>query len=273
MSNLSAMTHSVKTSKRRRRKEGRQIFSFFVCFESRVLFYLKRKTPSLNTKLLAMASARTPCVVCNKERSTFKCGGCLQEFCFNHLTEHKQKLSRELDEVELNRDVLRQTLLEYTSEPSKHHLIEEINQWEHRSIKQIQQVAEEARQRVLEYSGGFIKGLEMKLNKLTDQLRQRRDENDFYETDLCQWSDELVQLTQEITKPSNINLREDRVPFIYKIVVDTIPSKYDDYFVLIIVHGSFFYFKHQQLVRILLSIQNGSPMPLQLPEEMIKVMD
>lgn len=172
-----------------------------------------------------MASARIPCVVCNKERSTFKCGGCLQEFCFNHLTEHKQKLSRELDEVELNRDVLRQTLSEHISEPSKHRLIEEINQWEHRSIKQIQQLAEEARQRVFEHSSGFIKGLETKLDKLTEQLRQRREENDFYETDLCQWNDELVQLTQEITKPSNINLREDYVPFISKITVEIIPSK------------------------------------------------
>jgi chromosome segregation ATPase len=176
---------------------------------------------------MATAPGRNRCVVCDKVKATSRCGGCLQEFCYNDYGNHRQELDKQLDEVELNRDLLRQTLTEQTSEPQKHPLIEQIDQWEYNSISKIRQTAQGARQVVLKYTTGHIRELETKLNKLTVQLRQSREENDFYETDLRHWNEELTRLTQELAKPSTINLRQDTTAFITKICVDIMSGKFD----------------------------------------------
>lgn len=175
---------------------------------------------------MTTATGRIPCVTCGKERSTFKCGGCSREFCFNHLTEHKQELNKQLDNIEVNRDLFRQALTENTSKPQKNALIQQIDEWERNSIKTIQKTADEARQAVLEYTTGHSRELETKLNKLTDQLRQSREENDFFEIDLHRWNDELSRLTEELAKPSNINLRHESTSLVTKISIDVISRKY-----------------------------------------------
>jgi hypothetical protein len=38
---------------------------------------------------MATAAGRNCYVSYDKEKATFKCGGYLREFCFNHLGEHK----------------------------------------------------------------------------------------------------------------------------------------------------------------------------------------
>jgi hypothetical protein len=64
---------------------------------------------------------------------------------------------------------------------------------------------------------------------LTEQLRQSREENDFFEIDLHRWNDELIQLTQELAKPTNINLRQDVAALVAKISVDVTSGKYITY--------------------------------------------
>jgi hypothetical protein len=71
--------------------------------------------------------------------------------------------------------------------------------------------------------------MEMKLNKLTNQLRQSREENDFIETDLDQWKEELKQLSNELAKQSNITLRQESKPLVTKIYVDVPSGKYASY--------------------------------------------
>jgi hypothetical protein len=86
------------------------------------------------------------CITCDKEKSAVKCEGCSQIFCFDHLPNHRQELSVQLDQIELNRDLFRQTLNEQMNNSKKHSLIKEIDQWEEDSIKLIQQTANECRQ-------------------------------------------------------------------------------------------------------------------------------
>lgn len=133
---------------------------------------------------MATATDRTRCIKCGKEEATLKCGGCVQEFCYNHLRDHKQKLSKQLDEVEVNHDLFRQKLTEQTSHFQKHSLIVQIDEWELNSISTIRQTANEARKMVFKYTSGCIKELEAELNQLTEQLRQSREENYFFETEM-----------------------------------------------------------------------------------------
>jgi hypothetical protein len=174
---------------------------------------------------MTTATGRTRCVTCGKEKATLKCGGCSQNFCFDHVSSHRQELSKELDEVEVNRDIFRQTLMEQTAKLQKHPLIQQIDEWERASINKIQQTAEEARQMLFQHTTEHIKQVEVKLNKLTDELREKREDNDFFEIDLYRWKEELTRLVEQLDKPSNIHLRHDSTPLITKISIDVLNGK------------------------------------------------
>jgi hypothetical protein len=84
---------------------------------------------------MATATKKIHCVICNKEKSTLKCGGCSQDFCYNHWDTHRQELNKQLDEIEINHDLFRQSFTEYIERPNNNTLIQQINQWEQNSIK------------------------------------------------------------------------------------------------------------------------------------------
>jgi hypothetical protein len=171
---------------------------------------------------MATATGRARCITCGKEKATSKCEGCLQDFCFNHLTEHRQQLSKQLDEIEVNRDQFRQTLIQQTIESRKQPLIEQIDQWELNAIQKIQQTAEELRQSVLKYTTENIHQIEDRLSKLTRQLQQSRREDDITEIDLQKWREEIIQLTEQFTKLSEMKIQENSNSFIASIHVDFI---------------------------------------------------
>lgn len=175
---------------------------------------------------MAKGNDKTRCVTCGKEKAAFKCRGCLQDFCYNHTIDHHEELRRQLEEIEVDRDLFQQALTEQTVNPQKHPLILQIDKWERDSINKIRQSAAEARETLLQYPNGHMKHIEVKLNRLTDQLRQSREEDDFFETDLCRWKEELTRLAEELAKPLNINLRHHTIPLVTKIFVDVLPSEY-----------------------------------------------
>jgi chromosome segregation ATPase len=172
------------------------------------------------------ATNRNLCDACGKARGISKCEGCSKIFCYNHFGEHRQELNNQLDEVEVTCDLFRQTLTEQTTEPQKHTLVQQIDDWERDSIKRIRQTAKEAREMVLKHTTKHMSEIEVQLNKLTNQLRQSREENDFVETDLHQWKKQLTQLTKELATPSTIKLQQDSKPLVTKIYVDVSAGKY-----------------------------------------------
>src|SRR5690348_3051897 len=115
---------------------------------------------------MATATGRSQCATCGKGNAILKCGGCTQDFCYNHFGNHRQQLNTQLEEVEVNRDLFRQVLTEQMAEPQKHPLIKQIDEWERDSINKIRQTAQEARQILLQHTPGHIKQVEIKLNTL-----------------------------------------------------------------------------------------------------------
>jgi chromosome segregation ATPase len=168
---------------------------------------------------MATVTSKPYCVKCEKERATTKCSGCSQDFCYNHLTDHRQELNQQLDHIEVNRDLFRQTLNEQTTNPTKHSFIKQIDQWENDSIKKIEQTAKECRQLILQYTKEHINQMEINLTKLTDQLRQTRKENDFNEIDLHQLKQKMTQLEEELDKFPHVFIQDDSTSFINKISV------------------------------------------------------
>jgi chromosome segregation ATPase len=176
---------------------------------------------------MATAMNRSPCVKCDKQKAIMKCEGCLQTFRYNHMMDHRQELSKKLDDVEVIRDTIRQTLTEQTTEPRKHALIQQIDHWERDSIDKIRQTAEKARQLLLKHTAGHFTKTEAQLNQLTDLLQQSRPNNDFVETDLNHWKDELTRIAEQLANPWNVKIRKDSESLVTKIDIDIV-GKYID---------------------------------------------
>ena len=169
---------------------------------------------------MASANVKANCFTCGKERATSKCGGCSQDFCYKHLGDHRQELGKQLDGIEVTRDVYWQTLNEHKSQLRNHSLIETINRWEQDSIEKIRQTAAEAQQSVHEHLTQPFTQIEDKLKQLTDQLRRSREKEDFFESDLYGWEKELSQLAEQLSKPpSKIEVHDDQITLIKKICV------------------------------------------------------
>ena len=166
---------------------------------------------------MATISGKIRCVVCDKEKATLRCGGCFEEYCYNHWNPHRQELNKKFEEIEINRDLFRQSLTQHIEQPNNDVLIEEINQWKEKSIEKIERTAEETRRRLIENTNEYFHQLEIKLIDLTNQLRQSREENDYNEISLRKFEQELNQLTKELNQGSNISIREDSTSFINQI--------------------------------------------------------
>jgi hypothetical protein len=169
---------------------------------------------------MEISTGKTHCVKCRKDRCTLRCGGCLKDFCFNHLVDHRQELMKQLDEIDSHRDLFRHSLTEQMNEPKNHPLIQQIDQWKCDSIKKIEKTAEEAKQLLITHNIEHFNQIESKLNKLTTQLREIREENDFNEINLLRFQEELERMTAELSKQSNISIGYDSSSFINKIYVN-----------------------------------------------------
>ncbi len=62
---------------------------------------------------------KAQCATCQKEKVAYKCEGCSQNFCVNHLADHHQLIAKQLDEIEDERNAFRQILTEQKSNPQK----------------------------------------------------------------------------------------------------------------------------------------------------------
>lgn len=88
---------------------------------------------------------KLPCTTCStKNLAIFKCEGCQDVFCSEHSIEHRNELNQQMSEIFLEHDQLQRCLIE--SDPSN--LIKTIEQWERQSIKTIQRIAQETREKM-----------------------------------------------------------------------------------------------------------------------------
>ncbi|CAF0934778.1 unnamed protein product [Adineta ricciae] len=168
---------------------------------------------------VAIPSTKTRCVTCAKEKRAVRCEGCLQLFCYDHFLTHREDLNKRLDDIEISRDLFRQALNEQTNHPQIHLLIKQIDQWEKDSIKTIQQTASDCRQLLIQHTTKHVHQIESNLTKLTNQLRDLRQENDFNEYDLDQFQQKTKQLAEQLDQLSNITVREESTQLINKISV------------------------------------------------------
>jgi len=138
------------------------------------------------------------------------------------LKDHENELELELDQIENERNTFRQTLSDQIEQPNKHDFIQQINQWEQRSINKIQQTAEENRKLILKQMNENFEKIEIDLNLFTNEIKEIRQESDFNELNLIDLRNKLERLQEQLTNPANISLNEDNLSssFINRIYVD-----------------------------------------------------
>ncbi|CAF0834571.1 unnamed protein product [Adineta ricciae] len=169
---------------------------------------------------------KTSCAVCSKSNGVWKCQGCSQAFCSEHVNYHQQELAEQMDVVENERNLILQILTEHTATFEKDAMIERINQWERTSIETIRREATDARLMVSKHAIERIDELKSRLQKLTEDLRINRNENNFHETDLYRWKADLTQLKNDVqSKLIKMKISKDSTPLVYKIILEpTVPE-------------------------------------------------
>jgi hypothetical protein len=172
-------------------------------------------------------SQKTLCITCGKGTGLFTCRGCEKDFCTRHVAEHRQMLNKQMDELTLVHERFRQSLVKQTSEPNQHSLMKQIDEWEQQSINKIHLVAKNIRQQLQKIIGQHTTKLNEILAKIAHDLRKAREDGDFFETDVKEWTEKLNKLKKESTELPDVSLEyeDDTInPFISMISI-SVPTK------------------------------------------------
>lgn len=155
-----------------------------------------------------------------KDNRSNKDEGCSKDFSDDPKLDHHQESNELLNEFEVNRNFIQQSIDQQRTEARTHPLIQEIDQWEIESTNKIKQIAEENRKLLLSFTSTQVSRMESKLNNLTYRLNQSRQENELTATNLMEWNQELIQFKEELIELSNIKIKYDSTPFITQVHVD-----------------------------------------------------
>lgn len=158
---------------------------------------------------MATAGKKLPCSKCQKASSMMICRGCGQGFCYRHITDHRQELSQQMDELVISHDQFKQNITEQEIEPTCHSLIKRVEQWEQESIDKIRQAANDARTLLVDIINTYRPEVGNALADLTKELQNARREDDYVETDLQQWREKLNQLNSQFNAAQIIEFNPD----------------------------------------------------------------
>ncbi|CAF1661665.1 unnamed protein product [Adineta ricciae] len=156
--------------------------------------------------MASSSSQKVLCVTCSKVTGLFTCRGCQQNFCTRHVAEHRQELGKQMDEITVDHDHFRQTLIEQSADVRMHPLLIEINEWEQQSIERIRQIAHDARQQLGETLIARQKTLSENLTKIGNELNKAREEDNYFETDFVEWIAKIDRLKKEANELPNVRL-------------------------------------------------------------------
>ena len=156
---------------------------------------------------MASSTAAILCITCNKKVSVATCDGCQKRYCRPHFNEHHQELVQWMENITQDRNKLKE---EIDGDCNDHPLMSQIDQWEGEAIVTIRAVAWRARAEIKQCIEKNKDTLEKKVEDLTEELKRRRDDDDYAEKELERWEKRLQDLRDNFKKPSGIKLEEDR---------------------------------------------------------------
>lgn len=164
-----------------------------------------------------MSTGTNHCLNCSESDDVYECKGCLQIYCYSHLTNHREEIEGNFNKLQDNSNLFRQNIYDEKNQINDCLLIQEINKWENESIEKIQLTASKYRDKIIHYINKYIIHIENNLNHLFEQSKQIRKENKMNEILLNQSIQKLEYLKKELDKPFQIFIKQESTSFINKI--------------------------------------------------------
>jgi len=149
---------------------------------------------------------RKPCAKCNHGKGVAACNGCQKIFCVNHFTEHREEISKSMDNVSQEHDLFQADLCQ---ENFEHPFLSHIDNWEQESIKKIQIAAQTARVKLQEIYNRKKDEAKSSMEKLTNELKLSRECEDYTETSISKWTEKLKTLQETFKDWSTVNMEND----------------------------------------------------------------
>jgi hypothetical protein len=159
--------------------------------------------------MAAITETKTSCSICQYEAEIITCRGCEKDFCHSHVAEHRQELTKQMDELTTDHDQLQQTIADQEAQPDCHPLMENIKAWEQESINKIHQAADNARRQVLIIVRTCRTQVIHGLGHLTTELNKARNEDGYVETDLKEWTEKLEKLKADLAAAQTIDFNQE----------------------------------------------------------------
>ncbi|CAF0940880.1 unnamed protein product [Adineta ricciae] len=163
---------------------------------------------------MATAIDKTQCCLCNKHKIIYPCPGCSNQFCFEDLVRHRQKLNEEFNAIINDYDQFGENIHQLKQNLHDSPFVKRINQWEIDSIELIQRTAQRCRRTIIEEIQVFIYDIEEKFKKLIGEIKYLQEENEVNENNLKDLKEKLIKITKEFYGPSTISLSKKDI---YKI--------------------------------------------------------
>ena len=177
-----------------------------------------------------MASAKVEvslCATCGKTTGNFTCRGCGQDFCAKHVPEHRQALSKRMDEIMAEHDQLKDNLERGATVVQTDALSERINQWERQSKVAIEQIASQYRQQLVDAANKNKNKITEKLESMAQEIKESCRNDVYVETDLDAWTQKIESLKNEDIGPPVISIVRDKyntIPLVTKLLITDIPD-------------------------------------------------
>lgn len=165
---------------------------------------------------MANTAQKAICSLCAPKETVaiMSCKGFLKDFCRKHFNEHRDVLSKDLQNVfDLHDSLLQELQLKIDSareepvDPIACTLLKQIDGWENTTIESVVQAANEIREEIKRLSAKKLEfdPFNQRISKLTTEIKEQQDSESFVETDINQWIKQLEQLKSDLNRPSEFH--------------------------------------------------------------------
>jgi hypothetical protein len=158
-----------------------------------------------------MASNNTEnkvCITCGDVSGRqVTCNGCLQSFCWTHMTNHQQDILKQMDDCAQNHERLKH---DWDDDCHHQQLFHKIDQWEEESINNIRITADTARADLKLLIKRSKDQLQTSIQQISKTIHNSQELNHFSEIDINQWKQQLKYIQSQIQTSFNIQIKEDK---------------------------------------------------------------
>jgi hypothetical protein len=155
---------------------------------------------------MSSATIKKSCATCRKSGDVFTCRGCRLAFCAKHVDEHREKLSRDVENLAEEHELLRR---EINRENEAELLLATVDIWEKQSITKISLAAETARTDLRQWIDRNNLEVKIPFERITNELRACQQADDYTETDLKRWIQQLEEYRNKMEKLPMIDMMDD----------------------------------------------------------------